>query len=129
MELTMRCLRKVAEGELWFDRDLLASLLQFRSVRLSPRERQLLDFVSTGFSNKRIAGSLGISEGTVKIYFSKLFRKVGVGDRFELALLALKNRSADQRLRSGGAHSAVIVTTSRASVSEPHETRRRHASW
>jgi hypothetical protein len=36
-----------------------------------------------------------LSEGTVKVYLTRLFQKVGVNDRLELALLALKNRLAD----------------------------------
>ncbi len=95
-DLTIRCLKKVAEGELWFERDLMTSLLDATPVRLSPRERQLLDLVSQGLSNKQIASALSISEGTVKVYFSKLFRKVGVSDRFELALFGLQNRRFDE---------------------------------
>ena len=37
-----------------------------------------------------------ISEGTVKVYLSRLFQKVGVKDRFELALFGLKNLSTGQ---------------------------------
>ena len=58
---------------------------------LSPRERQLLRLISQGLSNKQIAGTLMITEGTVKVYLSRLFKKVGVLDRFELALYGLKN--------------------------------------
>ena len=95
-DLTIRCLKKVAEGELWFERDLMTSMLDATPVRLSPRERQLLDLVSQGLSNKQIASALTISEGTVKVYFSKLFRKVGVSDRFELALFGLQNGRFDE---------------------------------
>jgi len=37
-----------------------------------------------------------ISEGTVKVYLSRLFQKVGVKDRFELALFGLKNLTTGQ---------------------------------
>jgi two-component system nitrate/nitrite response regulator NarL len=94
-ELIIRCLKKVAAGELWFERELMSSMLGARPVRLSPREQQLVDLISQGLSNKQIASALGISEGTVKVYFSKLFRKVGVSDRFELALFGLQNRRLD----------------------------------
>ncbi len=101
LELIVRCLKKVSEGETWFERGLMESLLECRSVRLSPREAQLLELVTRGLGNKQIAGELRISEGTVKVYFSKLFRKVGVRDRFELALYGLdeKNLSGDSRGR------------------------------
>lgn len=92
MDLLVRCLEKIAEGELWYDRTLLNSLLGSKQVRLSPRERQLLTLISQGLSNKQLAVALSIAEGTVKVYLSKLFHKVGVSDRFELALYGLRNR-------------------------------------
>jgi DNA-binding NarL/FixJ family response regulator len=89
-DIFKRCLRQVANGEVWFERSLLNSLLQVREVRLSPRERQLLRLVTEGLSNKQLAAELSISEGTVKVYLAKLFRKMGVHDRYELALHGLR---------------------------------------
>jgi DNA-binding NarL/FixJ family response regulator len=94
IDTMFRSLEKVGNGELWFDRELLTSMLEARSVHLSRRERQLLELVSQGLSNKQIAAVLSISEGTVKVYFSKLFRKVGVSDRLELALYGLRSMPA-----------------------------------
>jgi DNA-binding NarL/FixJ family response regulator len=90
-EFLVECLRKVAAGELWFDRALLNSMIQVREVRLSPRERQLMRLIAQGLSNKEIASQLMISEGTVKVYLAKLFRKVGVHDRYELAMHGLRS--------------------------------------
>ena len=90
VDLMFRCIRKVALGEAWFDRSLLSDLLNARKVTLSPRERQLLTLISRGRSNESIASELAIAEGTVKVYLSKLFKKVGVSDRFELALYGLR---------------------------------------
>ena len=91
IELLLRCMEKVAAGELWYERSLSELLLRSREVTLSPRERQLLRLISQGLSNKQIATALIITEGTVKVYLSKLYKKVGVLDRFELALYGLKN--------------------------------------
>jgi hypothetical protein len=55
-----------------------------------------VSLLSQGLKNKEIAATLGISEGTVKVYFSRLFQKVGVKDRFELALYGLKNLNTGQ---------------------------------
>jgi len=113
-ELIIRCLTKVAAGELWFERELMSSMLGARPVRLSPREQQLVALVSQGLSNKQIASALVISEGTVKVYFSRLFRKLGVSDRFELALFGLQNRRLDEmpsdlpRFRSIVVHHSVV---------------------
>jgi len=44
--------------------------------------------------NKELGQALDISEGTVKVYLSRLFKKLGLKDRFELALFGLKNLTA-----------------------------------
>ncbi|HSW49254.1 MAG TPA: LuxR C-terminal-related transcriptional regulator, partial [Bryobacteraceae bacterium] len=51
-----------------------------------------------GLKNKEIAATLFISEGTVKVYLSRLFQKLGVKDRFELALFGLKNMPSGEAL-------------------------------
>lgn len=90
-ELQVNCLQRVQEGELWFEKALTDSFLAAKRVMLSPREGQLITLLSHGLKNKEIASTLQISEGTVKVYLSRLFQKVGVKDRFELALFGLKN--------------------------------------
>jgi DNA-binding NarL/FixJ family response regulator len=62
-----------------------------RTVSMTPREGQLVRLLAQGLKNKEIATCLGLTEGTVKVYLSHLFKKAGVKDRFELALFALKN--------------------------------------
>jgi two-component system, NarL family, nitrate/nitrite response regulator NarL len=90
-ELLLKCLAKVSEGELWFDKNLTASFLSAKMVALTKRESQLVALLSQGLKNKEISSTLQISEGTVKVYLSRLFQKVGVKDRFELALYGLRN--------------------------------------
>lgn len=60
-------------------------------VGLTPREAQLIMLLVQGLRNKEIATCLGITEGTVRIYLTKLFVKVGARDRFELAVFGLRN--------------------------------------
>jgi DNA-binding NarL/FixJ family response regulator len=90
-DLQVKCLQKVAAGELWFEKALTDSFLCARKVALTQREGQLVSLLSQGLTNKQIATTLMISEGTVKVYLSRLFQKVGVTDRFALALFGLKN--------------------------------------
>jgi two-component system response regulator DesR len=90
-ERLIRCLMRVQEGELWFEKALTDSLLGAQQFRLTRREGQLVSLISQGMKNKEIATALNISEGTVKVYLSRLFQKLGVKDRFELALYGLKN--------------------------------------
>jgi len=104
-ETHIRCLREVAAGNLWIDRELTSRLPDVRRIDLTPRERQLMALLAQGLKNKEIAWKLGISEGTVKVYLSRLYPKVGANDRFELGLVALKNLSSAPRMpacRQGG---------------------------
>lgn len=95
-DLQVKCLQKVQAGELWFEKALTDSFLCARRVALTQREGQLVSLLSQGLKNKEIASTLMISEGTVKVYLSRLFQKVGVKDRFELALFGLKNLTTGQ---------------------------------
>jgi len=85
------CLESVGEGHVWVPQSVTQAVLNYRRCRLSRREGQLLNLVSQGLRNKEIAYQLRISEGTVKVYFSRLFDKLGVSDRYELALLGLRH--------------------------------------
>jgi DNA-binding NarL/FixJ family response regulator len=95
-ETLIECLRKVHQGELWFEKSLTDSMLSARKVTLTRREGQLVTLLSQGLKNKEIATVLCVSENTVKVYLSRLFQKVGVKDRFELALYGLRNVAAGQ---------------------------------
>ncbi len=93
-ELVMRCFDRVQRGELWYEKALVDGYTEARKAGLTGRETQLIRLLGMGLKNKEIAGSLDITEGTVKVYLSRLFQKLGVKDRFELALYGLKNPAA-----------------------------------
>jgi DNA-binding NarL/FixJ family response regulator len=57
---------------------------------LTRREREVLDLIAKGFSNKRIAFELGIAEKTVKTHVGHLLAKLGVADRTQAALHAVR---------------------------------------
>jgi two-component system, NarL family, response regulator LiaR len=59
--------------------------------KLSPRERELLALLAKGHSNTEIAARLFLSEGTVRNYLSSVFTKLGVTDRTQAAVLALRH--------------------------------------
>lgn len=65
------------------DNDKLASL--------TSRELEVLIKVANGMFNKEIATSLNISERTVKNHISNIFKKIGVSDRTQAAVFAIKN--------------------------------------
>lgn len=54
---------------------------------LTPRQREVLDCITDGKSNKQIARDLNLTEGTVKIHCTAIFRELGVSNRTQAALL------------------------------------------
>ena len=67
---------------------------QFTSLEqpdpLTERETEILRLMSGGYSNKEIANSLGVAEGTVKNHVSNILSKLGVRDRTRAVLKALE---------------------------------------
>ena len=62
-----------------------------RPIRsLTPRERQVVQCVARGFTNQEISETLRVGPQTAKNHMHNLFEKLGVSDRVELALLALR---------------------------------------
>jgi DNA-binding NarL/FixJ family response regulator len=58
---------------------------------LTERERQVLAFLGRGFSNAMIASHLQLTEGTVRNHVSAILGKLGVSDRTQAALIALRH--------------------------------------
>ncbi|MEZ5444590.1 MAG: two-component system response regulator NarL [Gammaproteobacteria bacterium] len=101
-------LRQAARGEVIFTDSLMAMLVDaMRSGTPAPstdealteRERQILQLIAAGKSNKHIARELGISDGTVKVHVKNLLRKLHLRSRLEAAVWALNHRNA-QPLKS-----------------------------
>lgn len=79
-------LRRVAGGEMQIGfAATRESAPARRRVTLTPREREIVLLLRQGLRNKQIAIEMGITEGTVKIYLFRLFHKLDVRNRFELA--------------------------------------------
>jgi DNA-binding NarL/FixJ family response regulator len=62
---------------------------------LSPREREILRLLADGLPNTEIAKQLFLSEGTVRNYVSGIFTKLGVTDRTQAAVIALRHGLVD----------------------------------
>ena len=62
---------------------------------LTKREREVLQLIANGLSNKEIAGTLHLTEGTVKGYVSAILAKLNVADRTQAALYAVKHNLTD----------------------------------
>jgi len=60
------------------------------TVELSHREQEILNLMAQGLSNADIARALYLSEGTVRNYTSNIFTKLGVTDRTQAVIIALR---------------------------------------
>lgn len=90
--LLIECLDEVRAGRDWIDKCLQQEVgkasLDDDEPLLSPRECELVSLVRQGLRNREIAETLGITEGTVKVYLHTVFAKTGVANRTELAIRA-----------------------------------------
>ncbi len=58
---------------------------------LKPREREVLELIGAGLTNRAIAVRLGISEATVKTYLTQIYKQIGAADRTQAALFVERN--------------------------------------
>lgn len=65
--------------------------------RLSRREKQIVDALLAGRTNKEIAQQLGVSDQTIKNQLTTLYRKVGVSSRLELVLWSMERDKRNAR--------------------------------
>lgn len=101
-EQVMEAIRTVAEGESVIHPSMTKKLLSFhqqksgmegeKSDELSEREKEVLMCLLEGLSNKEIAGRLFISDKTVKIHVSKIFKKLNVKSRSQVIIHAVQNQ-------------------------------------
>jgi two-component system, NarL family, nitrate/nitrite response regulator NarL len=89
--LQVKCLQKVLQGELWFEKASTDNFSSSCSAPLTGPEAEVVSLLAQGLNNREIAATLKVSAAAVKVDLSRLFEKVGVKDRFELALFGLKN--------------------------------------
>ncbi len=84
-------IRELAADRGFFTPAIAARLEERRSRdTLSPRELQVLREIVAGHSNKEISTSLGLSEAAVKLYISNTLAKLGVADRTQAAIQAIR---------------------------------------
>ena len=146
-EILVDCLRKVAAGESWLDREGVHWVMEaFRNqnsrpagsrpkVQLTPKETLIVSCVTQGMKNKEIALRVGTTEQVVKNYLRKVYDKLGVADRLELALYCLNHHVVDNTkvpplpaspgngnaatAAAAGAAASGPITTPNPSVSPP----------
>jgi two-component system, NarL family, response regulator LiaR len=93
----VRAVRAAHAGEALLDPAVASRVIESLSAsgddpldRLTPREREVLVLLGRGFPNKRIARELAVSEKTVKTHVGHVFAKLGVTDRTQAAIVAVR---------------------------------------
>jgi DNA-binding NarL/FixJ family response regulator len=106
VETLLEAITKVQAGEVWLEPTMIARVLSdltrpqsspqpspeaINIARLTEREREVITLVGEGLRNKHIAARLYISEATVRHHLTAIFAKLGISDRFELAIYAYQH--------------------------------------
>ena len=107
-ETLFKCIRTVQGGEMWVKRDTVKNLVSMlrggnssnSQFGLTVRELEIVKAVVQGLGNREISEMLGISQFTVKHYLTRVFDKLLVGNRVELALFATRHGLARNAVRS-----------------------------
>ena len=103
-DLLIKCVRKIAAGETWIDNQSISWVIDaYRSQataltnprtqpKLSKKELAIISCITRGMRNKEIAYQIGTTEQVIKNYLRKVYDKLGVSDRLELALYCLHHQ-------------------------------------
>ena len=103
-DLLIKCIRKVAAGEIWLDNRCINLVIEaYRAQamklispktrsKLSSKELMIISGVTQGLRNKEIATEVGTTEQVVKNYLRKIYDKLGVSDRLELAFYCMHHK-------------------------------------
>ena len=103
-DLLIKCVRKIAAGETWIDNQSVSWVIEaYRAQaaaltnpktqpRLSEKELSIIACITRGMRNKEIAYQIGTTEQVIKNYLRKIYDKLGVSDRLELALYCLHHQ-------------------------------------
>jgi len=94
IETLMEAIRSVRDGYVWLPPSIQAEVRTKVFTKsgdtLSRREREIVRFVALGLRNHEIAERLAIGEATVKTHLNKVFQKLGVRDRVDVARYAIR---------------------------------------
>lgn len=100
IHLLRKALKVVSEGEIWIDNGTIKAFLHNAGLLsktgkingITEKEKEIIRYVSRGYRNKEIASKLSVSEQTVKVHLSRLFRKLNVSSRSQLIALTMNNK-------------------------------------
>lgn len=95
-----KAIKGVISGEFWLERKQLKDVvcsMNGHSVenkpRLNGKEYEIIRLICRGYSNKEIVARLSISDLSVRSHLNRIYKKIGVSDRLQLAIYAIKRTS------------------------------------
>jgi DNA-binding NarL/FixJ family response regulator len=90
LDRLLEAIRAVHQGAQYMPSEIAMRVGERMLAQLTPREIEILHFLARGLSNKEIGAQLGVVEGTVKIHITSIFSKLGVSDRTQALVEAIK---------------------------------------
>jgi len=90
LDRLLEAIRLVHLGQQYMPAEVAVRVGERMLAQLSPRELEVLQLLGRGLSNKEIGAQLGVVEGTVKIHVANIFGKLGVSDRTQALIEAIK---------------------------------------
>ena len=105
-ETLCKCIYVVRQGQVWISSNQMLDLIDYvvqtapatvsvdSSNALTKREDSIVRLVAEGMTNRAISHQLNLSENTVRNYLFRIFNKVGISSRLELALYENNRRQA-----------------------------------
>ncbi|MEO6243793.1 MAG: response regulator transcription factor [Opitutaceae bacterium] len=90
LDRLLEAIRTVNQGDQYVPPQIAMRVGERLLAQLSPREIEVLRLLARGLSNKEIGAQLGVVEGTVKIHITNIFSKLGVSDRTQALIEAIK---------------------------------------
>jgi DNA-binding NarL/FixJ family response regulator len=106
-DVLLRAIRVVLAGGVWVERSTVASVFHPARAhddalvprRLTRREAEIVDLVSQGLQNKKIAERLSITDTTVRHHLTSIFEKLSVTNRMELMRFAYDGQHSSRGVR------------------------------
>jgi two-component system, NarL family, nitrate/nitrite response regulator NarL len=113
-EELLKAVEGVHAGEAWLAKPLMAAVMgnlardtkeqtdpeTEKIARLTPRETEIVSLVSEGMNGEKIASHLKISEATVRNHLTSILGKLGLANKFELAVYAHRHRLGSRTPKS-----------------------------
>jgi len=112
-EVLCKCIHAVHQGQVWASSKDLRFVLDALAhgppvdasngkkyqgpVSLTKREEDVVHLVTEGLTNRKISVKLGLSEHTIRNYLFRIFNKLGISTRLELALYAVSHKERNRR--------------------------------